>query len=77
MECYTTEDVVECCTNYVKDEKKIVLLIPLHEGRLRERGRMGQKNFIDRDYNSVSETHFIILQQLSELHRDNIGRTEA
>jgi hypothetical protein len=77
MECYTTEDVVECCTNYVKDGKKIVLLIPLHEGRLRERERMGQKNFVDRDYNSVSETHFIILQQLSELHIDNIGHTEA
>jgi hypothetical protein len=21
MECYTTEEVVECCANYVKDEK--------------------------------------------------------
>jgi hypothetical protein len=80
--------VVECCANYVKDGKKIGLLIPLHEGRLRERGRMSQKSFIDRDYNSVSETHFSVLQPLEidasyikehlfELHRDNIGRTEA
>jgi hypothetical protein len=49
---------------------------------------MGQKNFVDKDYNSVSEAHFNVLQQLeittpyieehlSELHRDNIGRTEA
>jgi predicted nucleotidyltransferase len=49
---------------------------------------MSQKSFIDRDYNSVSETHFSVLQQLeiaapyieehlSELRRDNIGRTEA
>jgi hypothetical protein len=49
---------------------------------------MSQKSFIDRDYNSVSEAHFSVLQQLeiaapyieehlSELHRDNIGRTEA
>jgi hypothetical protein len=49
---------------------------------------MGQKNFIDKDYNSVSEAHFNVLQQLEittpyieehllELHRDNIGRTEA
>jgi hypothetical protein len=64
------------------------LLIPLHEGRLRERGRMGQKSFIDRDYNSVSEAYFSVLQQLeiaapyikehlSELHRDSNGRTEA
>jgi hypothetical protein len=41
MEGYTTEEVVECCTDYVKDEKRIGLPIPLHEGRLRGRGRMG------------------------------------
>jgi hypothetical protein len=90
MEGYTTEEVVECCTDYVKDGKMIGLLIPLHEGRLRGRGRgrMGQKSFDDRDYNSVSEAHFSVLQQLeivapyieehlSELRRDNNGRTEA
>jgi hypothetical protein len=49
---------------------------------------MGRKSFIDRDYNSVSETHFSVLQQLKivvlyieehlfELRRDNIGRTEV
>jgi hypothetical protein len=88
MEGYTTEDVVECYVDYVKDGKRIGLPIPLHEGRLRERGKMGQKSFIDRDYNSVSEAHFSVLQQLkiaapyieehlSEFHRDNIGRTEV
>jgi hypothetical protein len=35
MEGYTTEEVVECYVNYVKDEKWIGFLIPLHEGRLR------------------------------------------
>jgi hypothetical protein len=69
-------------------EKRIGLLIPLHEGRLRGRGRTSQKSFIDRDYNSVSEPYFNVLQQLeidtpyieehlSKLRRDNIGRTEA
>jgi hypothetical protein len=88
MEGYTTEEVVECCEDYVKDGKWIGLLIRLHEGRLRGRGRMGQKSFVDRDYNSVSEAHFSVLQQLeiatpyieehlSELHRDNNGSTEA
>jgi hypothetical protein len=49
---------------------------------------MSQKSFIDEDYNLVTEVHFSVLQQLeiaapymeehlSELHRDNIGRTEA
>jgi hypothetical protein len=41
VEDYTTEEVVECCADYVKDEKRIGLPIPLHEGRLRGRGRMG------------------------------------
>jgi hypothetical protein len=88
IEGCTTEEVVECCVDYIKDGKRIDLLIPLHEDRLRGRGRMGQKSFIDRDYNSVSESYFSVLQQLeivapyiaehlSELHRDNIGRTEA
>jgi hypothetical protein len=67
MEGYTTEEVVECCANYVKDGKRICLPIPLHEGRLRGRGRgrgggrMGQKSSVDRDYNSVSEAHFSVL----------------
>jgi hypothetical protein len=65
IEGYTTEEVVRCCTDYIKDGKRIGLPIPLHEGRLRGRGRgrgrMGQKSFIDRDYNSVSEAHFSVL----------------
>jgi hypothetical protein len=88
MEAYTTEEVVECCVDYVKDGKRIGLPIPLHEGRLRRRGRMGQKSVVDQDYNSVSESHFSVLQQLeiaapyieehlSKLRRDNIDHTEA
>jgi hypothetical protein len=88
MEGYTTEEVVECCVDYVKDEKWIDLPISLHEGRLRGRGRMGQKTFLDRDYSLVSKTHFSVLQQvmiagpyidehLLELRRDNTNRTDA
>jgi hypothetical protein len=86
MEGYTTEEFVEYCADYVRDGKRIYLSIPLHEDRLRGRGRMSQKSFIDRDYNSVSEAHFSVLQQLkidapyieehlSEFHKDNIGHT--
>jgi hypothetical protein len=64
MEGYTTEKVVECCADYVNDGKRIGLPIPLYEGRLRGRERMSQKTFIDRYYSLVSETHFIVLQQL-------------
>jgi hypothetical protein len=88
MEGYTTEEVIECYMDYVKDGKWIGLHIPLHEGKLRGRGRIGQKIFVDRDYNLVSETHFSVLQHLvivesyihehlSELRRDNTCRTDA
>jgi hypothetical protein len=65
MEGYTTEEVVKCCADYVKDGKWIGLPIPLHKGRLRGRGRMGQKTFVNRDYSLVSEAHFSVLQQLT------------
>jgi hypothetical protein len=48
MKGYTTKEVVEYCADYVKDEKWIGLPIPLHEGRLRGRGKMGQKSCVDR-----------------------------
>jgi hypothetical protein len=64
------------------------LSIPLHEGRLRERGRISQKTFVDRDYSLVSEEHFSVLQQvviagpyidehLLEVQRDNTDHTDA
>jgi hypothetical protein len=56
--------VVECCADYIKDGKRIGLPIPLYEGRLRGRGRMGPKTFIDRGYSLVSEAYFSVLQQL-------------
>jgi hypothetical protein len=88
MEDYTTEEVVECYIDYVKDGKRIGLSIPLHEGRLRGRERMGQKTFVNRDYSLVSKAYFSVLQQLtiagpyidehlSELRRDNIDHTDS
>jgi hypothetical protein len=61
MEGYTIKEVVEYCTDYVKNGERIGLHIPLHKGRMRGRGRMGQKTFVDRDYNIVSEAHFSVL----------------
>jgi hypothetical protein len=43
MEGYTIENVVECCTYYVKDEKWAGLPISLHEGRLRGREKWVRK----------------------------------
>jgi hypothetical protein len=88
MDGYTIEEVVECCSDYVKDEKRIGMPIPLHEGRLRGRGGMDHKTFFDKDYNLVSEAYFSVLQHLaiakpyidehlSELRRDNTCCTDA
>jgi hypothetical protein len=65
LEGYTTKEVLEYCVDYVKDGKWIGLPIPLHKDRLRGRGRMGQKTFVDRDYSLVSEAHFSVLQQVT------------
>jgi hypothetical protein len=65
MKGYTTEEVVECCVDYVKDGKQIGLPIPLHDDRLGGRGRISQKTFVNRDYSLVSEAHFNVLQQLT------------
>jgi hypothetical protein len=45
MKGYTTKKVVQCCADYVKDRKRIILSIPLHEGRLRGRRKNGSENF--------------------------------
>jgi hypothetical protein len=65
MEGYTIEEPVQYYADYIKDGKRICLLIPLHEGRLRGRGKVGQKTFVDRYYSLVSEAHFNVLQQLT------------
>jgi hypothetical protein len=64
MECYTIEEVIECWVDYVKHGKWVGLPIALHEGRLRGRGRIGQKTFVNRDYSLVGEAHFSVLQKL-------------
>jgi hypothetical protein len=65
MEGYTTEEVVECCADYVKDGKRIGLPIAIHESRLRGRGRgrMRQKSFVDRDYNYIGHTEAWIIKE--------------
>jgi hypothetical protein len=62
MEGYTIEKVAEYCVDFIKDGKRIGLPIPLHDGRLRGRRRMGQKTLVHKDYSLVSEAHFSVLQ---------------
>lgn len=45
MEGYTTEEVIESCIDYIRDRTMIGVSVPIHEGKLCGRGRMGRKTF--------------------------------
>jgi hypothetical protein len=59
IECYTTEEVIECYADYIKDGKPIGVPISRHHGRLSE------KSIIDATYKRVCEAHFSIMHQLA------------
>ena len=61
IESYSTEEVIECCIDYIKDSNPIGVPVSRHEGRLSGRGTKGKKRFIDHDYKAVEEEHFTIL----------------
>ncbi len=66
IEGYTTEEVVECCIDYMKDAEPIgVTPPPVHEGRLVGTGIVDNKRFYDEDFKDVAEAHSIVLQRLA------------
>nr|AAX95148.1 transposon protein, putative, CACTA, En/Spm sub-class [Oryza sativa Japonica Group]ABA92439.1 transposon protein, putative, CACTA, En/Spm sub-class [Oryza sativa Japonica Group] len=88
IEGYTTEEVVECCIDYLKDGKAIGLPVPRHEGRISGKGTKEKKRIHDNDYKKVKDAHFTVLQQLAivepyieqhlhELQATNVGRSNA
>ena len=50
IEGYSTEEVIECCEEYLKVQKKIGKPDSCHKGRLARKGTSGRKVFIDPDY---------------------------
>ncbi|WVZ75912.1 hypothetical protein U9M48_023930 [Paspalum notatum var. saurae] len=58
IEAYCTEEVVECCKDYLVDKKGIGLL------RLSRKGTRGRKTFIDNAYEEVAKVHFSVLHQI-------------
>jgi hypothetical protein len=65
IEGYTTEEVIECCIDYMKDGNPIGLAVSQHHGQLSGKGTKGHKSFIDVTYQRVHEAHFSIMQQLA------------
>ena len=65
VEGYSTEEVAECCIDYLKDGYAIGVPVPRHEGRLSGRGTIGKKRFVTHDHKSFQEAHLSVLQQFT------------
>jgi hypothetical protein len=65
IEGYTTEEVIECCIDYMKDGNLIGVPVSRHHSRLFGKGTKGHKSFIDVTYKTVCEAHFCVMQQLA------------
>nr|XP_015637476.1 uncharacterized protein LOC107280832 [Oryza sativa Japonica Group] len=65
VEGYSTEEVVECCIDYLKYGYAIGVPVPRHEGRLSGRGTIGKKRFVTHDHKSFQEAHFSVLHQFA------------
>jgi hypothetical protein len=65
IEGYTTEEVIECCIDYMKDGNPLGVPVSKHHGRLSRKGTKGHKSFIDVTYQRVREATFSIMQQLA------------
>jgi hypothetical protein len=81
VEAYCTEEVVECCQDYLVDKKSIGLVASRHTGRrLGGKGKR-RKTFIDSAYKEVGTAHFSVLHQIEMMalfikQHLNIIRTE-
>jgi hypothetical protein len=62
IEGYSSEEVIECCQEYLKVQRGIGNLDSRYKGRLARKGTSGRKVFIDNDYKEVSQAHYSVLQ---------------
>jgi hypothetical protein len=61
IEGYSSEEVIECCQEYLKVQRGIGIPDSRYKGRLAEKGTNGRKVFIDREYAEVSRAHYVVL----------------
>jgi hypothetical protein len=64
LEGYITEEIIECCQEYLKGQKGIGKPDSLHQGRLARKGTRERKVFIDEDYKEVSRVHYSVMQSI-------------
>ena len=67
IERYCAEEVIKACQDYLREEDKHALGLPVtrHKGRLTGKGSKGRKTFIDKEYTQVEEAHSCVLQYLT------------
>ena len=67
IERYFAKEVIEACQDYLREEDRRALGLPVsrHKGRLAGKGSKGRKKFIDKEYTQVKEAHSYVLQYLS------------
>jgi hypothetical protein len=81
IEAYTTEEVVNCCTRYVRDGNAIGLPVHQHEGRTMGMGCTGRKVRTDIENEIMQDAHHGALNQIVsmekwvEQHLNEIRRT--
>jgi hypothetical protein len=68
-EGYTTEEVIECYADYIKNRKPIGVPLSRHYDRLSEKGIKGPKSIINATYERVCEAHFSIMHQLAVMRQ--------
>jgi hypothetical protein len=61
IEGYTTEEVVECCQEYLEVQRGIGNPDSRHKDRLAGKGTSGRKTFIDYEYKEASQAHYCVL----------------
>jgi hypothetical protein len=62
IEGYSTEEVIECCQEYLKVQIGIGNPDSRHKGRLSGKVTSGRKTFIDKEYEEASRAHYCVLQ---------------
>ena len=65
IEGYSTEEVIESCLGYLKDNMSLGLPIPRFLRRLEGVGTVGRKIFIGKDFKDMQQAHYSILQHLT------------
>jgi hypothetical protein len=64
IEAYTSEEVVDHCTNYIRYRTVIGVSVSQHKGRTLGRRYTRKELLIDKDYQTMRQAHHSVLHRL-------------